>query len=55
MEEEKKMASIGELRALLKAIQILNRIIRDPDKLDENLTEIMEALEKGVTPRLPSQ
>ena len=48
MEEIKSMA-IGETRALLQAIRILNQEIQDPDKLDRRLEEIQEALEKGVT------
>ena len=46
--EENERVTTGETRALLQAIRILNQEIKDPDKLDQRLQEIQEALEKGV-------
>lgn len=48
MEDIERMATC-ETRALIQAIRILNEEIKDPDKLDQRLQEIQEALEKGVT------
>lgn len=43
------MATNGQTRALIRAIRIINREIRDPDRLDEALKEIEEVIEKGDT------
>lgn len=45
------MTTNGQTRALITALQILNREIRDPDKLDKALQEIKEAIneEKNAT------
>ena len=40
------MATNGQTRALIRAIRIINREIRDPDKLDKALQEIEEVMEK---------
>ena len=48
MEDNERMATC-ETRALIQAIRILNEEIKDPDRLDQRLQEIQEALEKGVT------
>ena len=40
------MATNGQTRALIRAIRIINREIRDPDKLDKALQEIEEVIEK---------
>lgn len=47
--EDNARVTTGETRALLQAIRILNQEIKDPDRLDQRLKEIQEALEKGVT------
>lgn len=39
----------GQLRALIRAIRIINREVNDTERLDKALTEIEEAIEKGDT------
>lgn len=34
----------GETRALIRAIRIINRTLQDPDKMDEALQKIEEAV-----------
>lgn len=44
-------ATNGQTRALITALQILNRKLQDPDELDKALQEIKEAIneEKNAT------
>lgn len=40
------MATNGQAKALIRAIRILNREIKDPNKLEEALKEIEEVIDK---------
>lgn len=44
--EEREMATNGQTKALIRAIRILNREIKDPNKLEEALKEIEEVIDK---------
>lgn len=39
----------GQLRALIRAIRIINREVNSVERLDKALVEIEEAIEKGDT------
>lgn len=47
MDEE--MSTNRTTEALLQAIRIINREIKNPDKLDQVIQELQETIEKGVT------
>lgn len=47
--EDKNQMTTSQAKAMIQTIRIINREIRDADKLDKALQEIQKALGKGDT------